>query len=45
MSDKKSIFGGRVHFQVQGRRPQSPPEAEAVFRHCLQILTAETIEI
>ena len=41
-------LGTEVHYGVQVRSPsrgRSPPEAEAVCRHCLQILTTETIKI
>jgi len=38
-------FGGwKFCSGVQGQSP-GPPETEAVFRHCLQTLTAETIGI
>jgi len=44
-------LGTEVPQWVQGQSPsrgsarRNSPEAEAVYRHCLQVLTAETINI
>ena len=49
--DTRNFYMGAIaqevwgHKSLSGSQGQSPPETEAVCRHCSQILTAETIKI